>query len=387
MLLPLSLLPIAVCTLHNSSTVHCTPTYHHYCYHCHHYYPRKQAISWQEVESRGDTYVLNLCDKKYEVKLGKSTTHCGWKDKHAPGLKELYDVCRRMQAVLKGKGPTAYLVLQCAAGKDNSGTAMASFLLFCGFTESVTEAMRLFHLKRMVGGKRVIRPAQVRYVQYIHRLVQGKLPHSKGIQLSRLLLQSVPMVNTQRSGCRPYAEVWTINARTRKWDLAYSTKSSSPKLQSYTNGPTSMVTLNLGKVGVAGDVRIVVMHEAFAALGIGATSVICSVQFHTGYTDGNGIEFKRAEVDDAGSPKKFDSGFGVRVECNIAGEGMAPSVPEGPWIKNPPPPRSAEEAQICFATAKEAASTLQDVKMATRTYSDSLSSSDCTVHRHIQWVT
>ena len=93
MLLPLSLLPIAVCTLHNSFTVHCTPTYHHYCYHCHHYYPRNQAISWQEVESRpfkdGSSrvllhwrrgwrcsYLLHVCKRSWRVGGGRRPN--GW---------------------------------------------------------------------------------------------------------------------------------------------------------------------------------------------------------------------------------------------------------------------------------------------------------------------
>lgn len=162
-------------------------------------------------------------------------------------LKKLFLICEVIHRWLL-KHKTNVAAVHCSNGKEDTGTVIASYLVYSRLC-SAADATRLFHLKRIFEGKRVITASQQIYVGYIGRIVSGRPPHSRAITIGQVVMESVPMFNTRGNGCKPYLEVYQSGKLVKR---APDPAASEPCL----NEPGKSIVIDVD-AEVVGDVMIV----------------------------------------------------------------------------------------------------------------------------------
>lgn len=175
-----------------------------------------------------------------------------------------------------------------------AGLMVAAYLAYARLGRAA-DVTRLYHLKRMVDGKRVITPSQQRYVQYMSRIANGKAPHRRALHLNTLVLESIPMFNARGTGCRPSVEVYQSGklCKVVPERVASGTEADDGSdMRSYSSKPNAKAVLPLD-VDVVGDVRIVVLHE-YTMLGHVSTTEMFSFAFHTGFVSDQGLTLMRS---------------------------------------------------------------------------------------------
>ena len=332
--------------------------------------PTSKVKAYFDMAHPGEVAVINVGEKdSYNTTgLGYSFVQKGWLKGTAPPLATLYVLCMHIQGQYD-KGKRNVVAVHCAKGKAESGTVIAAYFVYCSLASSADDAMRLFHMKRMVNNKPVITPSQVRYIQYIQKIVAKQIPHKRSLRIRRLILQSIPVFNTKNNGCRPFAEIIVKNK------VAHSTRASlqgTSIVPEYKHDNGGVIVLDLNQE-LIGDVQIVVYHESVSLIGQPTVTEMFAFSFHTGFVDGSGLELQRHEIDGV-KGSKFDRNFAIRLEAEVGQNNLEkPPV----WEKHP---CTAVGSSSAFTSQKEYAEFMSDFASSSHSYSDRSTSVD-NLHR------
>ncbi|XP_040093661.1 cyclin-G-associated kinase isoform X2 [Oryx dammah] len=258
--------------------------------------------------------VYNLSPRTYRPsKFHNRVSACGWGARRAPSLHRLYRLCRDMHAWLRGD-PGNVCVVHCTDGRAASAVAVCSFLCFCRLFSTAEAAVYMFSMKRCPPG---IWPSHKRYIEYMCDMVAEEpvTPHSKPILVKAVVMTPVPLFSKQRSGCRPFCEVYVGDERVTTTSQEYD-KMRDFKMED------GKAVIPLG-VTVQGDVLIIIYH-ARSTLGGRLQAKVASmkmfqVQFHTGFVPRNAaaVKFAKYDLDACDIQEKYPDLFQVSLEVEV----------------------------------------------------------------------
>ncbi|KAM9086461.1 cyclin-G-associated kinase isoform 4-T4 [Megaptera novaeangliae] len=258
--------------------------------------------------------VYNLSPRTYRAsKFHNRVSECGWAARRAPSLRSLYSLCRNMHAWLR-QDPGNVCVVHCMDGRAASAVAVCSFLCFCRLFSTAEAAVYMFSMKRCPPG---IWPSHKRYIEYMCDMVAEEpiTPHSKPILVRAVVMTPVPLFSKQRSGCRPFCEVYVGDERMTTTSQEYD------KLRDFKIEDGKAV-IPLG-ITVQGDVLIIIYH-ARSTLGGRLQAKMASmkmfqIQFHTGFVPRNAatVKFAKYDLDACDIQEKYPDLFQVNLEVEV----------------------------------------------------------------------
>uniref|UniRef100_A0A8C5V235 Cyclin G associated kinase n=1 Tax=Microcebus murinus TaxID=30608 RepID=A0A8C5V235_MICMU len=262
----------------------------------------------------GHYAVYNLSPRTYRPsKFHNRVSECGWVARRAPNLRNLYDICRNMHSWLRQDHKNV-CVVHCVDGRAASAVAVCSFLCFCRLFSTAEAAVYMFSMKRCPPG---IWPSHKRYIEYICDMVAEEpiTPHSKPILLKAVAMTPVPLFSKQRSGCRPFCEVYVGGERVASTSQEYD-KMREFKIED------GRAVIPLGTT-VQGDVLIIIYH-ARSTLGGRLQAKMASmkmfqIQFHTGFVPRNAttVKFAKYDLDACDIQEKYPDLFQVNLEVEV----------------------------------------------------------------------
>ncbi|XP_028359663.1 cyclin-G-associated kinase isoform X2 [Phyllostomus discolor] len=275
----------------------------------------------------GHYTVYNLSPRTYRPSRfhGRVSTY-GWAARRAPSLRSLYSVCRDMHWWLR-QDQRNVCVLHCMDGRAASAVAVCSFLCFCRLFSTAEAAVYMFSMKRCPPG---IWPSHKRYIEYMCDMVAEEpiTPHSKPVLVRAVAMTPVPLFNKQRSGCRPFCEVYVGDERVATTSQEYD-KMRDFKIED------GKAVIPLGTT-VQGDVLIVIYH-ARSTLGGRLQAKMASmkmfqVQFHTGFVPRNAttVKFAKYDLDACDIQEKYPDLFQVSLDVEVEPRDR-PSREAPPW--------------------------------------------------------
>ncbi|MEQ2197654.1 putative tyrosine-protein phosphatase auxilin [Xenoophorus captivus] len=222
--------------------------------------------------------VFNLSQRNYRgAKFSNRVSECNWPSRQAPGLHNLFAVCKNMHNWLK-QNPKNVCVITCSDGRGPSGVLVCAMFCFCHLFSHPVPAMQLLSAKRPGSG---LWPSHRRYIGYVCSMVSEKpnLPHSKPLVIKALTMSPVPCFNKQRSGCRPFCDVLIGETK------IFTTAQEYERMREH-RIQEGKVVFPLG-VSVHGDVVFSVYHMRSTIGGRLQAKVsntqIFQIQFHTGF--------------------------------------------------------------------------------------------------------
>uniref|UniRef100_A0A452ERY7 Cyclin G associated kinase n=1 Tax=Capra hircus TaxID=9925 RepID=A0A452ERY7_CAPHI len=258
--------------------------------------------------------VYNLSPRTYRPsKFHNRVSDCGWAARRAPSLRSLYRLCRNMHAWLR-RDPGNVCVVHCVDGRAASAVAVCSFLCFCRLFSTAEAAVYMFSMKRCPPG---IWPSHKRYIEYMCDMVAEEpvTPHSKPILVKAVVMTPVPLFSKQRSGCRPFCEVYVGDERVTTTSQEYD-KMRDFKIED------GKAVIPLG-ITVQGDVLIIIYH-ARSTLGGRLQAKMASmkmfqIQFHTGFVPRNAatVKFAKYDLDACDIQEKYPDLFQVSLEVEV----------------------------------------------------------------------
>ncbi|RXM28080.1 Cyclin-G-associated kinase [Acipenser ruthenus] len=216
-------------------------------------------------------------------------------------------------------------------GRAASAVAVCSFLCFCRLFTTAEAAVYMFSMKRCPPG---IWPSHKRYIEYMCDMMADEpiIPHSKPILIQSIVMTPVPLFNKQRSGCRPFCEVYVGDDRVATTSQEYD-KMRDFKLED------GKAEIPLG-ITVQGDVLIVIYH-ARSTLGGRLQAKMASmkmfqIQFHTGFVPRNAttVKFAKYDLDACDIQEKYPDLFQVNLEVEVEPRDR-PSTTTSPWESFP----------------------------------------------------
>ncbi|XP_066298486.1 cyclin-G-associated kinase-like isoform X2 [Branchiostoma lanceolatum] len=270
--------------------------------------------------------VYNLSQRTYRHhKFHNRVSECGWPPKRAPSLSNLFAICKNMQQWLR-QDPRNICVLHCLDGKVSSATVVCAFLAFCKLFTSPEPALYMFSMRRAPPG---IGPCHKRYIEYVCDMMGDKavLPHSRPVMLKAVVMKPVPLFNKQRTGCRPFCEVYVGD------DRILTTSEEYEKMSGFSiEDGRVVIPVNLL---LTGDV-VVQLYHARSTFGGKMQGKVTSikmfqVQFHTGFVDpkASSITFSKYDLDACDLADKYPDLFSVTFELSV---GQEPQKREpAPW--------------------------------------------------------
>uniref|UniRef100_A0A8C4NBY7 Cyclin G associated kinase n=1 Tax=Eptatretus burgeri TaxID=7764 RepID=A0A8C4NBY7_EPTBU len=237
-------------------------------------------------------------------------------------------------------------------GRASSAVAVCAFLCYCHLFSTAEAALYMFSIRRCPPG---IWPAHKRYVEYICDMVSEEpvMPHGKAVTLRSISMAPVPLFNKQRSGCRPFCEVYLRD------DRVLTTSQEYDRMSEFVIEDGRAI-IPLG-VTVQGDVVMVIYH-ARSSLGGRLQAKMMSmkvfqIQFHTGFIPRNAtsIRFSKYDLDACDIQEKYPDGFQVEVEVEVESKERA-SAASRPW-EDVGTPRSTTP-KLLFSSRDEQQQTL-----------------------------
>nr|XP_054109543.1 cyclin-G-associated kinase isoform X1 [Callithrix jacchus] len=275
----------------------------------------------------GHYAVYNLSPRTYRPsRFHNRVSECGWAARRAPHLHTLYNICRNMHAWLRQDHKNV-CVVHCMDGRAASAVAVCSFLCFCRLFSTAEAAVYMFSMKRCPPG---IWPSHKRYIEYMCDMVAEEpiTPHSKPILVRAVVMTPVPLFSKQRSGCRPFCEVYMGDERVASTSQEYD-KMRDFKIED------GKAVIPLG-ITVQGDVLIVIYH-ARSTLGGRLQAKMASmkmfqIQFHTGFVPRNAttVKFAKYDLDACDIQEKYPDLFQVNLEVEVEPRDR-PSREAPPW--------------------------------------------------------
>uniref|UniRef100_A0A674CYB7 Cyclin-G-associated kinase n=1 Tax=Salmo trutta TaxID=8032 RepID=A0A674CYB7_SALTR len=262
----------------------------------------------------GHYAVYNLTKRSYRpTRFHNRVSECGWQARRAPNLRSLYSLCKNMHLWLK-QDQRNIAVVHCLDGRAASAVAVCSFLCFCRLFTTAEAAVYMFSMKRCPPG---ISPSHKRYMEYMCDMMADEpiTPHSRPILIRSITMTPVPLFNKQKSGCRPFCEVYVGEERVATTSGEYD-KMKDFKLED----GRAEIPLN---VTVQGDVLVVIYH-ARSTLGGRLQAKMASmkmfqVQFHTGFVPQNAttVKFAKYDLDATDIQEKYPDLFQVHLDMEV----------------------------------------------------------------------
>ncbi|KAJ8263481.1 hypothetical protein COCON_G00159380 [Conger conger] len=262
----------------------------------------------------GHYAVYNLSKRSYRPsRFHNRVSDCGWQARRAPNLRNLYSICKSMHQWLK-QDQKNICIVHCLDGRAVSAVAVCSFLCFCRLFTTAEAAVYMFSMKRCPPG---ISPSHKRYIEYMCDMMAEEpiIPHSKPILIRAIAMTPVPLFNKQRSGCRPFCEVYVGDERVATTSQEYD-RMKDFKMED------GRAEIPLG-VTVQGDVLIVIYH-ARSTLGGRLQAKMASmkmfqIQFHTGFVPRNAtsVKFAKYDLDACDIQEKYPDLFQVNLEVEV----------------------------------------------------------------------
>nr|XP_058157910.1 cyclin-G-associated kinase isoform X2 [Dasypus novemcinctus] len=267
-----------------------------------------------DAKHPGHYAVYNLCPRTYRPsRFHNRVSECGWAARRAPSLHSLYSTCRSMHSWLK-QDPSNVCVVHCVDGRAASAVLVCAFLCFCRLFTTAEAAVYMFSMKRCPPG---IGPSHKRYIEYVCDMVAEEpvTPHSRPILVRAVVMAPVPLFSRQRSGCRPFCEVYVGEERVTTTSQEYD-KMKDFKIED------GRAVIPLG-ITVQGDVLVVIYH-ARSTLGGRLQAKMASmkmfqVQFHTGFVPRNAttVKFAKYDLDACDIQEKYPDLFQVSLEVDV----------------------------------------------------------------------
>ncbi|KAJ8392566.1 hypothetical protein AAFF_G00074440 [Aldrovandia affinis] len=258
--------------------------------------------------------VFNLSQRNYRgTKFSNRVSECSWPARQAPGLHNLFAVCKNMHNWLK-QNPKNVCVITCTDGRAPSGVLVCAMFCFCHLFNNPVPAMQLLSAKRPGSG---LWPSHRRYIDYVCSMVSEKptLPHSKPLVIKAVTISPVPCFNKQRSGCRPFCDILIGETK------IFSTAQDYEKMREH-RVQEGKVVFPLS-VSVHGDVVVSVFHMRSTIGGRLQAKVtntqIFQIQFHTGFISPGTtvLKFTKPELDACDSPEKYPQLFHVVLDMEV----------------------------------------------------------------------
>ncbi|KAL6114746.1 gak [Pungitius sinensis] len=275
----------------------------------------------------GHYAVYNLSKRSYRPsRFHNRVSECNWQVRRAPNLRSLYSVCKNMHLWLK-QDQRNICIVHCLDGRAVSAVAVCSFLCFCRLFTTAEAAVYMFSMKRCPPG---IAPSHKRYIEYMCDMMAEEpiVPHSKPITVRSIAMTPLPMFNKQRSGCRPFCEVYVGDERVLTTSQEYD-KMKDFKMED----GRAEIPLN---VTVQGDVLVVIYH-ARSTLGGRLQAKMASmkmfqIQFHTGFVPRNAttVKFAKYDLDACDIQEKYPDLFQVTLDIEVEARDR-PSTRTPPW--------------------------------------------------------
>ncbi|XP_029457666.1 LOW QUALITY PROTEIN: cyclin-G-associated kinase [Rhinatrema bivittatum] len=275
----------------------------------------------------GHYAVYNLSPRTYRpARFHNRVSECGWPARRAPNLQSLYSICKNMHLWLK-QDQKNICIVHCLDGRAASAVVVCSFLCFCHLFTTAEAAVYMFSMKRCPPG---IWPSHKRYIEYMCDMMAEEpiIPHSKPIFVKSIIMTPVPLFNKQRSGCRPFCEVFVGEERVITTSQEYD-KMKDFKIE---DGKAE-IPLN---ITVQGDVLVVIYH-ARSTLGGRLQAKMASMkmfqlQFHTGFVPRNAttVKFATYDLDACDIQEKYPDLFQVNLEVEVEPQDK-PNHDSPPW--------------------------------------------------------
>uniref|UniRef100_A0AAQ4QYR4 Cyclin G associated kinase n=1 Tax=Gasterosteus aculeatus aculeatus TaxID=481459 RepID=A0AAQ4QYR4_GASAC len=275
----------------------------------------------------GHYAVYNLSKRSYRPsRFHNRVSECNWQVRRAPNLRSLYSVCKNMHLWLK-QDQRNICIVHCLDGRAASAVAVCSFLCFCRLFTTAEAAVYMFSMKRCPPG---IAPSHKRYIEYMCDMMAEEpiVPHSKPIMVRSIAMTPLPLFNKQRSGCRPFCEVYVGDERVLTTSQEYD-KMRDFKMED----GRAEIPLN---VTVQGDVLVVIYH-ARSTLGGRLQAKMASmkmfqIQFHTGFVPRNAttVKFAKYDLDACDIQEKYPDLFQVTLDIEVEPRDR-PSTKTPPW--------------------------------------------------------
>ena len=320
-----------------------------------------EVRAFLDAKFYGNYAVFNLsANCKYRhARFDNRVWEAGWTSERIAPLAKLFSFCHQVFSWLL-QNRQHVIVIHCQDGRTLSPTAVCAFLCFLGAAEP-TAAAQLVTNRR---GPCLITPSAIRYCGYIAQLRSGFKPHDKTLQLGCVILKSIPVVNRQRTGCRPYIEVWCGD------QLIHTSQREYDALRQYvSNDQTIRFPVN---AICFGDVTISVFHARSTITdrmqGKLSGIKICQLQFHAGFIDQqtmqHPLDFDREEIDvieqTAGT---FRPDFGMQFDLKPASSSQRSvlSSKNQPWNDYQFTAKVAPE--IAFSSLDEMNALMKGLKM------------------------
>uniref|UniRef100_A0A8C9UTF1 C2 tensin-type domain-containing protein n=1 Tax=Spermophilus dauricus TaxID=99837 RepID=A0A8C9UTF1_SPEDA len=220
-------------------------------------------------------------------------------------------------------------VVHCMDGKAASAVAVCAFLCFCRLFSTAEAAVYMFSMKRCPPG---IWPSHKRYIEYVCDMVAEEpiTPHSKPMLVKAVVMTPVPLFSKQRSGCRPFCEVYVGDERVATTSQEYD------RMREFRSEDGKAV-IPLGTT-VQGDVLLIIYH-ARSTLGgrlqakVSATGRgMFQIQFHTGFVPRNAttVKFAKYDLDACDIQEKYPDLFQVSLDVEVEPKDR-PSRVAPPW--------------------------------------------------------
>ncbi|XP_036777285.1 cyclin-G-associated kinase isoform X2 [Manis pentadactyla] len=239
-------------------------------------------------------------------------------DSKHPGRYMVYNLCTRTYRPSK---------FHNRDGRAASAVAVCSFLCFCRLFSTAEAAVYMFSMKRCPPG---IWPSHKRYIEYMCDMVAEDpvAPHSKPILVRAVTMTPVPLFSKQRTGCRPFCEVYVGDERVTTTSQEYD-RMRDFKIED------GKAVIPLG-ITVQGDVLVIIYH-ARSTLGGRlqakmAAMKMFQVQFHTGFVPRNAatVRFAKYDLDACDIQEKYPDLFQVNLEVEVEPRDR-PSQEAPPW--------------------------------------------------------
>ncbi|XP_046279718.1 cyclin-G-associated kinase isoform X7 [Marmota monax] len=169
-----------------------------------------------------------------------------------------------------------------------------------------------------------------KYIEYVCDMVAEEpiTPHSKPMLVKAVVMTPVPLFSKQRSGCRPFCEVYVGDERVATTSQEYD------RMREFRSEDGKAV-IPLGTT-VQGDVLLIIYH-ARSTLGGRLQAKMASmkmfqIQFHTGFVPRNAttVKFAKYDLDACDIQEKYPDLFQVSLDVEVEPKDR-PSRVAPPW--------------------------------------------------------
>eukprot|EP00759_Apiculatamorpha_spiralis_P029391 PhF_6_TR31534/c0_g1_i2/m.46500/K01110/PTEN; phosphatidylinositol-3,4,5-trisphosphate 3-phosphatase and dual-specificity protein phosphatase PTEN len=211
--------------------------------------------------------VYNLCSERTYTSeaFGGKFVHYPFRDHNPPPLSLFEAILVDMHTFLHAD-PANVVAVHCKAGKGRTGTVIAAYLVYSGFSPTSIDALDTFGHSRTRNGHGVTIPSQRRYVHYAAQLLPNCSLPPVPIRAITIKIEALHLHATPRIGL---ADIFAIVTNGDK--LVCDTRTHTPASPKQGAGETSRVITISGGIQVSGDVNI----EIFETQAIRGAKKVC----------------------------------------------------------------------------------------------------------------